>query len=80
MKTPENNKLKVARPSMLEIKKFCSFLEENGIHLCERDKRSREPDYYRTFQTLDSLLYRFYKINAQKVEEEREQILDSMGD
>ena len=79
--TPESNKLKAVRPNMAELKHFVSFLEENNIHLCESLKsedRFAELDYVRTPKSIDSLLFEFFEIDPQKVEQERMKVLEVM--
>lgn len=79
--TPESNKLKVARAKIDQIKWFIEFLESKNIHLCERDGGTmmREPEYYRTMKSLDELMFEFFDIDKQKVEDEREKVLEACG-
>ncbi len=83
VETPENDKLTAAKPFMNSIKMFVNFLEENNIHLCERDVDRigslREPEYYRTLRSVDDLLYKHFDLDKNKIEDERQAILDTMG-
>jgi len=78
--TPESDRLKVARPTINQIKNFIDFLESKNIHLCERESNCRgtmirEPNYHRTMKSRDDLVFEFFDIDKQKVEDERQAVL-----
>lgn len=77
--TPENAKLTAARSHMNSIKMFLNWLEsDKNIHLCERNPNC-SADYYRTFNSLDELLFEHFDIDKNKIEEERSKILEAIG-
>lgn len=68
---PELDKMKAAREQSRTLTEFVDWLDEQGISLCVVGHR----DYERIAETNERLFARFFDIDLDKVEREREQIL-----
>lgn len=61
------------------ISMFIDELADIGLVLCDRDTPDDAPDhsgYYPTTRSIENILYAYFDIDANKVEQERREILE----
>ena len=76
MKTyPELEKLKEVSKTSQEIGEFLNWLPEIGIYLCRYDE---EDYFYRSVVDFEKLLAEYFKIDLNKVEQEKREILEDI--
>ena len=81
MKTPECNKLLKVKNESQAIGSFLDWLKgERELVLCKYDGEDDElnPTYLPDYTTIEHLLAEYFKINLNKVEQERGEILVSL--
>lgn len=87
MNTPEHDKLRAIKDESQLIGAFLEWLGENGYSLCRYEaftRHSGEPGdytpsgYYPTPLGIEDLLARFFDIDLDKLEEEKQAILQQL--
>ena len=77
LKFPELDKLEKVSKASHEIGWFLDWLSEHGIALCEtKNQEAFYHEYVRVRKSKEQLLADYFEIDLEKVEEEREQLLE----
>ena len=80
IKTPELNKIKKVSEKSQEIGSFIDWLEEIGYHISEYKKYDEfeEEQLVTVYLNSEQILAKYFKIDLNKAEKERQLILDSI--
>lgn len=75
---PELAKMKSVQAETRTLSQFVDWLEENNMRICVRTKGSGAyaPPYESTSERYEQLFARFFEIDLDKVEQERQQMLE----
>lgn len=76
VETPECDKLVRVAPLSQEIGHFLDWLQEQGIQLC--DWSDEDEQYVHHYEPFALLLARYFDVDMNKVDRERQQILDAL--
>ena len=76
MTTPECDKMLAVKDKSQPIGEFITWLEDQGIFLAKHDDNSDRLQMYS--ETTEEILARFFKIDLNKVEQEKRDILDQL--
>lgn len=71
LRTPECDRWGKVRSKAVGLHEFLGFLSSEGIILC----MSNEYGYFPMMRSKDQLIYDFFKIDADKLEKERRELL-----
>lgn len=73
---PLCNKWKSVRPQADTLLEFMEWLDGKGIRLCKTGDEEWQEEYFPIFKSHTNLLYEFFEIDAQKLDDERRDILE----
>lgn len=74
---PEHEKLKIVKPQSQAIGDFLTWLQENGLTICEvQEKHPWDAVYHPVRKTIERFLAEYFEIDLVKLELEKRTMLE----